>query len=113
MAIASAPYLHPKLNLSATSELNGGGRISSITLLAIPRGVFLTPEQIANPDPLLEHAVPFQPIAPTPALELTDQTAAPVQQDVLKIEPISVEPEPEPEDDGKVVPLRKRDDAGT
>lgn len=59
-----------------------------VTILAIPRGVFLTPELAKNPSPLLEHAVPFEPATPSPELPAL---SAPV----AVVEPLPVEPESE------------------
>jgi hypothetical protein len=107
MAISAAPYMHPKLNLSATSELNGGGNcVTNIQFLVIPRGCFLNDQQVANPSSLIQYGEPFEPGAmPTPAIELTDQRASTI------VEPLPVI---EPEDDGKVTPLaswrRRADD---
>jgi hypothetical protein len=109
MAVASAAFVHPKLSAVATvGGTNGGGNcVTNIQFLVIPRGCFLSSEQIADPSSLIEHGEPFEPGAmPTPAL--IDQTALPV------------EPEPAPEslevlepvDDGKVVTLRRRDESG-
>jgi hypothetical protein len=108
MAISAAPYMHPKLNLSATSQFNGGGNcVTNIQFLVIPRGCFLSPEQIADPSSLIEYGEPFEPGAmPTPAL--IDQTAPPVEPEPAP-EPLEVL---EPVDDGKIVTLRRRDEPG-
>jgi hypothetical protein len=74
-AAQAAPYMHPRLSMTASVDgANGAGRICSITLLAIPRGVFLSQREIDNPDLLLEHAVPFTPATPTPGV---DELSAP------------------------------------
>jgi hypothetical protein len=108
MAISAAPYMHPKLNLSATSELNGGGNcVTNIHFLVVPRGCFLSKEQVANPSCLIEYGEPFEPgMPPTPAL--TDQSE-PAEPEVIEPLPV-IEPEP---DDRKVTPLsawRRRDE---
>jgi hypothetical protein len=110
MAISAAPYMHPKLNLSATSELNGGGNcVTNIHFLVVPRGCFLSKEQVANPSCLIEYGEPFEPgMPPTPAL--TDQSEQPAVEPEVATDPLPVEPAP---DDGKVTPLsawRRRDD---
>jgi hypothetical protein len=101
MAINAAPYMHPKLNLSATSQLNGGGNcVTNIQFLVIPRGCFLSPEQVANPSSLIQYGEPFEPDAmPTPAL--IDQSVPPAAPEVAT-DLLPVEPEPDP---GNVTPL--------
>jgi hypothetical protein len=110
MAISAAPYMHPKLNLSATSELNGGGNcITNIHFLVIPRGCFLSPEQVADPSCLIEYGEPFEPwVMPTPAI--TDQRELPAVAPEVATVPLPLEPAP---DDGKITPLnawRRRSD---
>jgi hypothetical protein len=109
MAVASAAFVHPKLSAVASVDAsNAGNCITTIQFLAVPTGVFLTKEQIANPDLLLEHAVPFEPgTPPTPALA---ELPAPVAVEPEPAsDPLPVEPAP---DNGKVTPLaawRRRD----
>jgi hypothetical protein len=109
MAVASASFVHPKLSAVATvGGTNGGGNcVTNIQFLVIPRGCFLSEEQVADPSSLIEYGKPFEPDAmPTPAL--IDQTALPVEPEPAP-EPLEVL---EPVDDGKVVTLRRRDDGG-
>ena len=75
-AEAACPYLHPRLNAVAALNLPnvaGGApaRRVEVRLYSIPRGVFLTPAQVADLSLLDAHAVPYEPAA------LTDQSAAP------------------------------------
>jgi hypothetical protein len=94
VAAACLPYMHPRLNLSATSELNGGGRIASIVVLGIPRGCQFNPQtqMVVYADGTETDAPAFTPIAPTPAI--TDQTSAPPEPE-RATDPLPViEPEP-------------------
>jgi hypothetical protein len=115
MAKASAAFVHPKLSAVATTDVaNGGGRICSITIVGVPHGAQFDASSglIKYPDGLEISPPPFVPIAPTPALELTDQSTP------RDLGPLP-EPEPTPfpvleaEPDGKIAQLarwRRRDD---
>jgi hypothetical protein len=109
MAIASAPYLHPKLNLSATSELNGAGRIASVVVVGVPRGGQWIDGRIVYPDGLAVPPPAFQPLEPTPAL-----LTAPIEPAEPEPEPEVLEPLPVSEPVGDITVLdawrrRKRD----
>jgi hypothetical protein len=84
MAIQAAPYLHPRLNAVATSNVpgrDGGGDINITQIFAVPRGsvvdaktgLITTPDGAAVSDP-----PELRPFEGTPPLELaviTDQSA--------------------------------------
>jgi hypothetical protein len=98
-AVAAAPYMHPKLNLSATSELNGGGRLGpcQLTILSVPHGCQIIDGQLVWPDTgalATAEETEFKPYTGTPGLPaLPDLSAAVERLEVI---------EPEPEDAGKV-----------
>jgi hypothetical protein len=110
MAKSAAPFCHPRLGLVATTDgANGAGRIGTINILVVPRGGQFCPESglIRYPNGMECPPPAFQPLEPTPMLELPS--------------PVAVEPEPTPEplpvepvaDDGKIAQLaawRRRDD---
>jgi hypothetical protein len=93
MAIASAPYCHPRLGIQATVDRTSGGDAGrggpvSITILSIPRGAQFNAStcQISYDGGDLETPVPpFVPFQPSPAL--------PTMYDAL---PPPAEPEPPP-----------------
>ena len=92
MAKASAAFCHPKLN--AVASLNppdSGNCITTVQILSIPRGCFLSKEQIDNPGLLLEHAQPApEPFKPSPDfIEPAPVETAPV----VAVEPVVAEDE--------------------
>jgi hypothetical protein len=92
--------------VSTPIDVPGAGNcITSISIISVPRGGQFDSAsgRIIWPDgTLTDPPLPFQPLLPTPSLELSDQTA-----------PAAIEPTPEPlpvepvADDPKVVPLRR------
>jgi hypothetical protein len=81
-AAAAAPYMHPKLNLSATSELNGGGRIDNITIISVPRGAQYCPDTglIRYEDGLEVSPPEFVPLEPTPGFDELPPAQPPVPE---------------------------------
>ena len=59
-ARAAAPYLAARIGVRSPDEtVSSVAPIKVFQPLAIPSSCFLTAEQIENPDPLIEHAVPL------------------------------------------------------
>ena len=71
--------------------------VTQVQILSVPRGCFLSAEQTANPESLLEHVTPdFVPFAPTPPLPaLMDQSVGPATLEPIAEQPV-VEVEVEP-----------------
>jgi hypothetical protein len=109
MAIAAAPFLHPRLAMTASADgTNGGGAIASVTVISLPHGCQYDPTSglIRYPDGLECSPPAFQPALPSPDI---GELLAPAAPEVLP-EPLEVlEPAA---DDGKLVVLnahRRRD----
>lgn len=103
------PYLHPRLSATAMLNANGNNGNNNDTpngppvILAIPRGCFLSAEQVADPEQLVPHGVPLEPFAPTPdwtRTALIDKRDQPV---VERLEVTEI-------DTSNVVRLGRRDD---
>ena len=121
MAIASAPYCHPRLAVVSTSAVPGrdhDGDINITQIYGIPRGARIDQTgAVMTIDGEAVELTTIEPFGPTPPLELTDQTAppAPIEQPPERRLPV-IEPGP---DDGKVMRLdtfksrRDDDDSGS
>ena len=116
MAAAAAPYMHPKLNLSATSEVNGAGCIGEVSIVCVPRGAQFNSStgMIKYDDGLEISPPPFTSLEPTPDVVPVADTDTCLPEPVPPAQP---EPAPlevyEPVDDGKVESLarwRRRDE---
>jgi hypothetical protein len=110
MAIASAPFMHPRLAMTASVDpANGGGVVASVTVIGVPRGCQYDPVSglIKYADGLECSPPAFAPLLPSPDV-------VPVDSDPNLLEPTPLPViEPEPEADGKVTPLsawRKKSD---
>jgi hypothetical protein len=106
-AATAAPYIHPRLSMTATASVNASAnscRPLEVRIFSVPHGCQIIDGQLVWPDRSEATAAEteFRPYEATPALPaLTDQSAA--------VGPLPVH---EAIDDGKVVTLRRRDDAG-
>ena len=72
-------------------------------ILAIPRGCFLSEEQVANPEQLIPHGVPLEPFERTPDWTQTALTNKRDQPVIERLEVTEI-------DVSNVTRLRRRDD---
>jgi hypothetical protein len=92
MAIAAAPFLHPRLAMTASVDgANGGTVIGVVNVIGVPRGGQWSDGLIVYPDGETCPPLPFEPLTPTPALELS----APDVVDSDPTPPVQLEPEPD------------------
>jgi hypothetical protein len=112
MAIQAAAYLHPRLAAVATSNANGNGPngdVNIVQIFAVPRGarVDVKDGSVITIDGESTELSSIEPYQPTPGLDAMPQLPPPVEQDVLKVEPIS---EPEPDNITPLSAWRRRDE---
>ena len=85
MAKSAAPYVHPRLGMTATVDAAGASeRIATITIVSVPRGGQWVDGRIVYPDGSEAEPEPFVPFQPTPSL--TD-LPAPVTRDLVAEQP--------------------------
>ena len=111
MAVQAAAYLHPRLAAVATSNANGNGPngdVNIVQIFAVPRGarVDIKDGSVVTIDGEVTELKSIAPYDPTPGLDAMPQLSPPVEQDVLKVEPIS---EPEPDNITPLSAWRRRD----
>jgi hypothetical protein len=107
MAVASAPYVHPRLNAVVMSNNYGAGGNGAhsdtniTTIVAVPRGGRLGPDGVVtiDGDPVTE-LPPIEPYAGTPGLPAPTAAPAPFAERLPLIEV----------DTSNVTPIRKRDE---
>jgi hypothetical protein len=74
-----------------------------MVLLGIPRGIFLSEEQAANPESLIPYGVPIEPFTATSSIDATQTKRQTIEH--LEPEPVPFE-SPEPTPPSNVQPLR-------
>ena len=110
MACAAAPYMHPRLAMTATlPPPSSDARVVNLTIVSVPHGAQYNPAtgMIVYPDGVECSPPPFVPFTPSPGVDEPPTLPAPVAVDeALEV----IEPE---SDDDKVARLsawRRRDD---
>jgi hypothetical protein len=92
----AAPFVHPKLNALAVNDLTGdSGGTLELKIYSVPRGCQVGADGVirhADGTPATAAETAFEPFVPTPALALTDQSAAPVEPPG----PVTIDLETEP-----------------
>jgi hypothetical protein len=92
MAKSAAPYVHPRLGMTATiNPPSAGERINNITIISVPRGAQFCPESgLIRYDDGLECSPPvFTPFRPSPGIDEQPAPPAPVEPAPV-VEPLPV-----------------------
>jgi hypothetical protein len=94
MAISAAPFMHPRLAMTASVGGAGGGSIESVVVVGVPRGAQYDSATglIKYADGLEVSPPPFQPLLPSP--DVVPAVDHPEPEPLPVIEPAA--------DDGKV-----------
>ena len=98
MAIQAAPYLHPRLNAVATSNVRGGeasGDVNILQIYAIPRGALIDKSGKVTIDGTVLSELPsITPYEGTPALSDQREKPAPIgpseRLPIVEMEPANV-----------------------
>jgi hypothetical protein len=113
MAIAAAPFCHPRLSAITTSNTSvnykGGDDVGIINIFAVPHGGRVEPDGTITIDGVVTELKPVEPFTPTPPLSLTDQTEQPARFEPIA-EPLPVHEAEQPANVTRLDRYRDRDD---